>query len=142
MARRYCAIDSEPCGPPAIGRFMGKGRLGTRHFFQATIDGRLPLRGKYSLIGTVMAASEFSPEQLDRIIQMAWEDRTSFEAIRTQFGLSPGDVIKLMRSKMTSGSFKLWRKRTSGRITKHDNRFSIVADSDELRRFRAKGQRG
>ena len=48
---------------------------------------------------------------LDRIIQMAWQDRTSFDPIRRQFGMTPGDVIKLMRQQMTANSFKLWRKR-------------------------------
>lgn len=78
--------------------------------------------------------------EIDRIIQMAWEDRTSFEAIRTQFGLTPGEVIKLMRAQMTPSSFKMWRKRTSGRTTKHDARFSAAVGS-KARRFRAKHQR-
>jgi uncharacterized protein (TIGR03643 family) len=61
---------------------------------------------------------KLSRGEIDRIIMMAWEDRTSFDAIRTQFGLSPGDVIKLMRAEMTGKSFKMWRKRTQGRTTK------------------------
>ena len=56
---------------------------------------------------------------IDRIIEMAWEDRTSFEAIRYQFGLSEKDVIALMRKEMKSSSFLMWRKRVSGRKTKH-----------------------
>ncbi|MEI7699351.1 MAG: TIGR03643 family protein [Planctomycetia bacterium] len=56
---------------------------------------------------------------IDRIIQMAWEDRTSFDAIRGQFGLTPGEVIKLMRQEMHPSSFRLWRARTAGRKTKH-----------------------
>jgi uncharacterized protein (TIGR03643 family) len=55
----------------------------------------------------------------DRIIEMAWEDRTSFEAIQYQFGLSEKDVIALMRKEMKSSSFRMWRKRVSGRKTKH-----------------------
>ena len=54
--------------------------------------------------------SNLSRGQIDRIIMMAWEDRTSFDAIRDQFGLSPGDVIKLKRYEMTANSFKMWRK--------------------------------
>ena len=50
---------------------------------------------------------------------MAWEDRTSFEAIQFQFGLSEKDVIVLMRKEMKSSSFRMWRKRVSGRKTKH-----------------------
>ena len=56
---------------------------------------------------------------VDRIIEMAWEDRTSFEAIQYQFGLSEKDVIALMRKEMRSSSFRMWRKRVSGRKTKH-----------------------
>ena len=85
---------------------------------------------------------ELSRAEIDRIIMMAWEDRTSFDAIRTQFGLSPGDVIKLMRSEMTYKSFKMWRERTQGRYTKHESKFGANAGGSELRRFRAKGQRG
>ena len=51
-------------------------------------------------------------EEIDRIIMMAWEDRTSFDAIQTQFGLTPGEVIHLMRREMKPSSFKMWRKRT------------------------------
>ena len=56
---------------------------------------------------------------VDRIIEMAWEDRTSFEAIEFQFGLSEKDVITLMRKELKTSSFRLWRKRVSGRKTKH-----------------------
>ena len=56
---------------------------------------------------------------IDRIIQMAWEDRTPFEAIKVQFGVSESQVIKIMRSELKSSSFKLWRKRVTGRKTKH-----------------------
>lgn len=56
---------------------------------------------------------------IDRVIEMAWEDRTPFEAIESQFGLLNKEVIELMRSQLTSSSFRRWRKRTSGRTTKH-----------------------
>ncbi len=58
-------------------------------------------------------------EELDRVIQMAWEDRTPFDAILVQFGLTPGEVINLMRAELKPSSFRLWRARTSGRKTKH-----------------------
>ena len=58
-------------------------------------------------------------EDLDRVIEMAWEDRTPFEAIEFQFGLSEPQVIALMRQQLKASSFKLWRKRVSGRKTKH-----------------------
>ncbi len=54
-----------------------------------------------------------------RIIEMAWEDRTPFEAIETQYGMSESEVIKFMRQNLKPGSFKLWRERVSGRATKH-----------------------
>jgi uncharacterized protein (TIGR03643 family) len=85
---------------------------------------------------------ELTRGQIDRIIMMAWEDRTSFDAIRDQFGLTPGDVIKLMRREMTANSFKMWRKRTHGRTTKHEAKFAETNAGDERRRFRAKSQRG
>lgn len=54
-----------------------------------------------------------------RVIEMAWEDRTPFEAIKENFGLSESQVIKLMRKMMKSSSFKMWRKRVNNRSTKH-----------------------
>ncbi|MES2748701.1 MAG: TIGR03643 family protein [Bacteroidota bacterium] len=66
-----------------------------------------------------MTCNTFSEIQLDRIIEMAWEDRTPFEAIRFQFGISESDVIEIMRSEMKLSSFKMWRKRVQGRSTKH-----------------------
>ena len=58
-------------------------------------------------------------ETISRVVEMAWEDRTPFEAIAEQFGLSEADVIKLMRRHMKPSSFRMWRKRVSGRKTKH-----------------------
>ncbi|MEY3313342.1 MAG: hypothetical protein RLZZ578_862 [Bacteroidota bacterium] len=63
------------------------------------------------------------PEDISRIIEMAWEDRTSFEAIKQQYGYSESDVIALMRREMKSSSFKMWRKRVHTRISiKHPKR--------------------
>ena len=58
-------------------------------------------------------------EEIDRIIEMAWEDRTTFEAIKFQFNLNEKEVIELMRKEMKLKSFKMWRKRVQGRKTKH-----------------------
>ena len=60
-----------------------------------------------------------SNEQIDRIIEMAWEDRTPFDAILAQFGLNEKNVIDLMRKELKINSFKLWRERVHGRKTKH-----------------------
>jgi len=57
--------------------------------------------------------------QIDRIIEMAWEDRTPFEAIEYQFGLKENDVREVMRTNLKRSSFELWRKRVKGRKTKH-----------------------
>ena len=56
---------------------------------------------------------------IDRIIEMCWEDRTPFEAIEHQFGLKEQEAIKIMRENLKPHTFKVWRKRVSGRKTKH-----------------------
>ena len=63
-----------------------------------------------------MALSAYN---IDRIIEMAWEDRTPFEAILMQFGLPEKEVIELMRQELKASSFRRWRKRVAGRNTKH-----------------------
>lgn len=68
---------------------------------------------------SVEEINKFTEEDTDRIIQMAWEDRTPFEAIKFQFGLKEKDVIEFMRLHSKRSSFQMWRKRMSGRITKH-----------------------
>ena len=64
--------------------------------------------------------SNLNNNAIDRIIEMAWEDRTPFEAIKLQYGLYEKNVIQLMRREMKESSFKMWRKRVSGRKTKHE----------------------
>ena len=61
----------------------------------------------------------FSESDISRLIEMAWEDRTPFDAIEQSFGLSEAQVIQLMRLKLKRNSFELWRKRVTGRVTKH-----------------------
>lgn len=56
---------------------------------------------------------------ISRIIEMAWEDRTPFDAIESQYGLNEQEVKRLMRNNLKSSSYKLWRKRVQGRSTKH-----------------------
>ena len=63
--------------------------------------------------------NNLDPIQIDRVIEMAWEDRTPFEAIKFQFGLNEKEIITLMRREMKSKSFAMWRKRVQGRKTKH-----------------------
>lgn len=78
----------------------------------------------------------FTDKDIDRIIEMAWEDRTTFEAIKIQFGLNEKEVIELMRKEMKASSFKMWRKRTNGRSTKH-----ATLRGNEVNRFKCKSQR-
>lgn len=69
-----------------------------------------------------MAKDEFEQldqRDIDRIVEMAWEDRTTFDAIELQFGMSEGQVIRLMRREMKPSSWRMWRKRVQGRNTKH-----------------------
>ena len=60
-----------------------------------------------------------SKSDVDRIIEMAWEDRTTFDAIESQYGLKEQEVKELMRENLKASSYKLWRKRVNGRKTKH-----------------------
>ena len=76
----------------------------------------------------------FKDNQIDRIIEMAWEDRTPFDAIELQFGLKENDVRKIMRTSLKESSFKMWRKRVTGRKTKH-------IQKSESTRFKSKNQR-
>ena len=78
-----------------------------------------------------------SVDDVSRIIQMAWEDRTSFDAIERQFGLTPNQVIQLMRREMQPSSFKMWRERTVGRATKHESKRGF-----SFGRFRCPDQKG
>ena len=64
---------------------------------------------------------DIKPQDIDRIIEMAWEDSTAFEAIEFQFGLKEIGVRKIMRANLKRSSFELWRKRVKGRKTKHSS---------------------
>tara|TARA_X000000950_G_scaffold34595_1_gene37089 strand:- start:6831 stop:7109 length:279 start_codon:yes stop_codon:yes gene_type:complete len=75
--------------------------------------------------------------EIDRIVEMGWEDRTPFDAIKMQFGLKEQEVITIMRRNMKPNSFKLWRKRVQGRKTKH-----LKKRTDEVGRFKCSRQRG
>ena len=60
-----------------------------------------------------------TPEQVSHIIRYAWEDRTTFEQIGERTGLTERQVIDVMRRELKASSFRMWRKRVSGRVTKH-----------------------
>ena len=84
-----------------------------------------------------MMKKNFSVEQIDRIIEMAWEDRTPFEAIAFQFGISEAETIAIMRTELKRSSFNLWRKRVnSGVSQKH-----LMKRSASISRFKCSLQR-
>lgn len=84
----------------------------------------------------IIMIKEFTEREIDRIIEMAWEDRTPFEAIHFQFGIDENDVIKLMRKHMKASSFKMWRKRVQGRSAKHQK-----LRLDDVSRFKSSRQK-
>lgn len=79
---------------------------------------------------------QLTDRDVDRIIEMAWEDRTPFDAITRQFGLSEAEVITLMRREMHPRNWRKWRARVQGRSTKHRQKMGDAVD-----RFRSKAQR-
>ncbi len=84
----------------------------------------------------LLDTTNINEEDIDRIIQMAWEDRTPFESIEFQFGLKEKDVIEFMRKNSLPSSFRMWRKRMKARKTKH----SLLRDSS-IDRFKCTRQR-
>ena len=83
------------------------------------------------------ASDTFTERELDRIIEMAWEDRTPFEAILFQFGLPEKEVIKVMRGNLKESSFKRWRKRVnSGVSQKH-----LKKRNQDITRFKCSRQK-
>ena len=86
----------------------------------------------------MMSTGEFTERELDRIIEMAWEDRTPFEALLFQFGLPEKEVIKVMRASLKESSFKRWRKRVnSGVSQKH-----LKKRNPDMIRFKCSRQKG
>lgn len=83
-----------------------------------------------------MELPELDSETIDRVLEMAWEDRTTFEAIELQFDLTETQVIALMRREMKPSSFRMWRERVTGRSTKHASRRDFVAG-----RFKSQNQK-
>ncbi len=63
--------------------------------------------------------ADLSAGDISAAIQMAWEDRTTFETIQERLGISEPQVIELMRRELTARSFRMWRRRMKGRVTKH-----------------------
>ena len=85
---------------------------------------------------SIIPKSNLDERAIDRIVGMAWEDRTPFEAIEQQFGLSEAEVIKLMKQQMRERNWRKWRARVQGRKTKHARLRDKAVD-----RFRASRQK-
>lgn len=81
--------------------------------------------------------------QIDRIVEMGWEDRTPFDAIKAQFGLSEAEVIEVMKHQMHPRNWRKWRARVHGRATKHAAKLEMIFDEtgDSVRRHRSRMQR-
>jgi uncharacterized protein (TIGR03643 family) len=77
--------------------------------------------------------ASLTPDDISAVIQMAWEDRTTFETIEERTGLIQTDVIKLMRDEMKASSFKMWRTRMAGRKTKHRALRSTEMKHDDIK---------
>ena len=88
-------------------------------------------------INRIIPSKKLDERQLDRVIEMAWEERTPFEAILYQFNLTEKDVIKLMRGNLKESSFKRWRKRVNSGVSKKH----LKKRSDEISRFKCSRQR-
>ena len=67
-------------------------------------------------------------QNYNKIIQLAWHDKTSFDEIKRKFNISENGVIKIMRTNLKANSFKLWRKRVSGRRSKHQKKSDILSN--------------
>ena len=80
---------------------------------------------------------ELDERAVNRIIEMAWEDRTPFDAIKLQFGLTEGETIALMRRNLKASSWRRWRKRVQGRSTKHVKKRGFVEGRHKCSRQRA-----
>ena len=79
---------------------------------------------------------QLTQTETDRIVEMAWEDRTPFDAIKVQFDIGEKKVIEIMRKEMKGSSFKMWRARVQGRATKH-----AALRNDDVNRFKSRQQK-
>jgi len=96
----------------------------------------LPSPLAYKMVEQSVQRLAFNQAEIDRIIEMAWEDRTPFDAIETQFGLNEADVKNLMKRELKFSSYKLWRIRVESCKTKH-----VKKRSEEIDRFKCDLQR-
>ncbi len=81
----------------------------------------------------MMNSQNLKVADIHLIIEMAWSDDTSFEAIVSQFGLSEPQVVMLMKQNLKPGSYKAWRKRVNGRQAKHESRRLVMIEAPPLK---------
>ena len=115
---------------------QAKGRLHTTHIFSGRSDFLTPRMLLETKDLALCFLSMLSDQDTDRIIEMAWEDRTPFEAIEAQFGVTEDQVVEIMRKNLKLASWKRWRERVNGRKTK----FAALR-SEEVDRFKCDRQR-
>jgi uncharacterized protein (TIGR03643 family) len=96
----------------------------------------MPLKLYAGRIVILRMKVDLTPAQVERVIEMAWEDRTPFEAIKAQFGLRESEVIVLMRRQLSRAGWQRWRQRVQGRATKHAGKRAA-----DVQRFRCTRQR-
>lgn len=90
----------------------------------------------FNIYSDMLNKEPLTPLQIDRIIEMAWEDRTPFDAIKVQFGLAEADVKALMKKELKFSSYKLWRERVEKCKTKH-----VAKRNEDIDRFKCNRQR-
>ena len=90
----------------------------------------------FNIYNNMLNKEPLTPIQIDRIIEMAWEDRTPFDAIKVQFGLAEADVKSLMKKELKFSSYKLWRERVEKCKTKH-----VAKRNEDIDRFKCNRQR-
>jgi uncharacterized protein (TIGR03643 family) len=83
---------------------------------------RLPLKKKS--LKPIFDKHDLNEEDYNRIVEMAWQDRTHFDVIEAQYGLSENEIKNLMRKLISAKAYRRWRKRVQGRKTKHKKRCS------------------
>jgi uncharacterized protein (TIGR03643 family) len=136
LGRKQCREKKDRDGPQAFHSSIFSGKDTGKWRISGFLNQRLGMMFNNHLHLHTMATA-LTPEIIDRIIQMAWEDRTPFEAIEVQFGLPEKAVITLMRREMKRSSFDMWRQRVHGRATKHRALRDASVDRFKCNRQRA-----
>ena len=106
------AKNMEKMMKPALEKFMKEAGFIKKEEIE-------PLKRRIAELESEVSKLKLKEEEISRIIEMAWEDRTPFDAIKATFGLNQNQVEDLMRKNLKKGSYTLWRKRARGRKTKH-----------------------